>query len=219
MEKQKRIVIQFKAKEIKHGKSTRVPDVVTASRERDNKSCFSGTQGKTLWHSFAVQRDKALKKKAEKAELRKLKSKAEQTMLEKFKSSARDSHVPCKKAGGAKKRSEDVRIPKKPSDTSAGTVRDNRPFTKKANAFSRTWEEDYEEEYKEFSEKKRRVNKHTPSCYLPETPQRWGSYKWKKQGADSDQATGNSGTEERDFEATALCVKQVMRTQFFVFCR
>ncbi|KFQ74324.1 hypothetical protein N337_01762, partial [Phoenicopterus ruber ruber] len=124
-EKKKRIVIQFKAKEIKHGKSTRTPDVVTASRESHNKSRFDGTEGKRLWHSFAVQRDKALKKKTEKAELRKLKLKAEQTMLEKFKSSPYDSHVPHKKADGSKKRSEDVRIPKKPSDTSTGTVRDD----------------------------------------------------------------------------------------------
>ncbi|KFZ55319.1 hypothetical protein N321_13216, partial [Antrostomus carolinensis] len=120
-EKKKKIVIQFKAKEIKRGKSTRVPDVVTSSGESENKSRFDGTEGKRLWHSFAVQRDKALKKKAEKAELCKLKSKAEQTMLEKLKSPASDSRVQHKKAGGSKKRSEDVRIPKKPSDTSAGT--------------------------------------------------------------------------------------------------
>ncbi|KFQ95791.1 hypothetical protein Y956_06398, partial [Nipponia nippon] len=124
-EKQKRIVIQFKAKEIKHGRSTRTPDVVPTSRERYNKSRFDGTEGKRLWHSFAVQRDKAMKKKAEKVELCKLKLKAEQTMLEKLKSSAYDSHVPHKKAGGSKKRSEDVRIPKKPSDTSTGTVHDD----------------------------------------------------------------------------------------------
>ncbi|KFV91972.1 hypothetical protein N327_01998, partial [Fulmarus glacialis] len=123
-EKQKRIVIQFKAKEVKHGKSTRTPDVVTASRESFNKSNFGGTEGKRLWHSFAVQRDKALKKKTEKAELCKLKLKAEQTMLEKFKSSACD-YVPHKKAEGSKTRSEDIRIPKKPSDTSAGTLHDD----------------------------------------------------------------------------------------------
>ncbi|XP_075013064.1 transcriptional protein SWT1 isoform X2 [Calonectris borealis] len=205
-EKQKRIVIQFKAKEIKHGKSTRTPDVVTTSRESYNKSS-GGTEGKRLWHSFAVQRDKALKKKTEKVELCKLKLKAEQTMLEKFKSSAYD-YVPHKKAEGSKTRSEDVRIPKKPSDTSTGTLHDDRPFTKKANTLSRTWEEEYEEEYKEFSKKKRHVNKHTPSRYSTETPQRWDSCKRKKQDADSDKATGNSGTEERDFEATALCFKQ-----------
>ncbi|XP_059677806.1 transcriptional protein SWT1 [Gavia stellata] len=207
-EKQKRIVIQFKAKEIKHGKSTRTPDVVTTSRESHNKSRFDGTEGKRLWHSFAVQRDKAVKKKAEKAELCKLKLKAEQTMLEKFKSSAYDSHVPHKKADGSKKRSEDVRIPKKTSDTSVGTVDDGRPFTKKSNTLSRTWEEEYEEEYKEIFQKKRHVNKHTPSCYSAEMTQRWDSCKRKKQDADSDKAPGNSGTEERDFEATALCFKQ-----------
>lgn len=218
-EKQKRIVIQFKAKEIKHGKSTRTPDVATTSRESYNKSCFDGTEGKRLWHSFAVQREKALKKKTEKVELCKLKLKAEQTVLEKFKSSACDSHVPHKKADGSKKRSEDVRIRKKPSDTSTGTVHDDRPFTKKTNMLSRTWEEEYEEEYKEFSKKKRHVNKHTPSHYLTETPQQWDSCKQKKKDADSHKATGNSGAEERDFEATALCFKQVMRTHFFVLCR
>ncbi|KAK4820392.1 hypothetical protein QYF61_025566 [Mycteria americana] len=205
-EKQKRIVIQFKAKEIKHGKSTRTPDVTT-SRESYNKSGFDRTEGKRVWHSFAVQRDKVLKKKAEKVELCKLKLKAKQTMLEKFKSSAYDSHVLHKKAAGSKKWSEDVRIPKKPSDTSTGTVHDDMPFTKKPNTLSRTWEEEHEEEYKEFSKKKWRVNKYTPSHYSTETPQRWDSCK-RKQDADSDKATGNSGTEERDFEATALCFKQ-----------
>ncbi|KFO60418.1 hypothetical protein N302_03580, partial [Corvus brachyrhynchos] len=115
-EKQKKIVIQFKAKEIKHGKTTRTPDVVTASKERSRSD---GTEGKRLWHSFELQRDKALKKKREKAELCKLKLKVEQTMLEKFKSSVYE--VPHKKAEGSKKRSEDVRIPKKPPDSYAGT--------------------------------------------------------------------------------------------------
>ncbi|KAM9280547.1 transcriptional protein SWT1 isoform 5-T7 [Cariama cristata] len=206
-EKQKRIVIQFKAKEIKHGKSTRTPDVVSTSRESYNKSRFDGAEGKRLWHSFAVQRDKALKKKREKGELCKLKLKAEQTMLEKFKLSAYSSHVPHKKADGSKKQSEDVRIPKKPSDTSTGTVHDDRPFTRKPNTLSKTWEEEYEE-YKEFSKKKRDVNEHTPLHYSIERAQRWDSCKRKKQNADSDKATGNSETEERDFEATALRFKQ-----------
>ncbi|XP_009700320.1 PREDICTED: transcriptional protein SWT1, partial [Cariama cristata] len=206
-EKQKRIVIQFKAKEIKHGKSTRTPDVVSTSRESYNKSRFDGTEGKRLWHSFAVQRDKALKKKREKGELCKLKLKAEQTMLEKFKLPAYSSHVPHKKADGSKKQSEDVRIPKKPSDTSTGTVHDDRPFTRKPNTLSKTWEEEYEE-YKEFSKKKRDMNEHTPLHYSTERAQRWDSCKRKKQDADSDKATGNSETEERDFEATALRFKQ-----------
>ncbi|XP_075616657.1 transcriptional protein SWT1 isoform X1 [Balearica regulorum gibbericeps] len=201
-EKQKKIVIQFKAKEIKHGKSTRTPDVVTTSRESYNKSRFDGTEGRRFWHSFAVQRDKALKKKTEKVELCKLKLKAEQTMLEKFKSSAYDSHVPHKKGDGSKKQSEDVRIPKKPSDTSTGTVHDDRPFTKKPNTSSRTWEEEDEEEYKELSKKNRHVSKHTPSHYSTETPQRWDSYKRKNHDSDSDK-----GTEERD-SATAVCFKQ-----------
>ncbi|KAM6343430.1 transcriptional protein SWT1 isoform 3-T3 [Alca torda] len=207
-EKKKKIVIQFKAKEIKHGKSTRAPDVMATSRKSYDKSHFDGTEGKRVWHSFAVQRDKAIKKTTEKAELRKLKLKVEQTMLEKLKSSEYNSHVSHKKADGSKKRSEDVRIQKKPSDTSTGTVHDERPFTKKPNTLSRTWEEEYEEEYKEFSKKKRHVNKHTPSHYSTERPQRWDSCKREEQDADSDKATGNSGTEERDFEATALCFKQ-----------
>ncbi|XP_009949705.1 PREDICTED: transcriptional protein SWT1, partial [Leptosomus discolor] len=207
-EKQKRIVIQFKAKEIKHGKSTRTHDVVTASGKSYNKSCFDGTEGKRLLHSFAIQRDKALKKKTEKAELCKLKLKAEQTMLEKFKSSAYNSPVACKKIHASKKQSEVVRIREKPSDTSTGTMHHDRPFVKKPNTLSRTWEEEYEEEYKEFSKKKRHVNKHTPSHYSVGTPQRWDSCKRKKRDADSDKATSNSGTEERGFEATALYFKQ-----------
>ncbi|KAM6066502.1 transcriptional protein SWT1 isoform 2-T3 [Chlamydotis macqueenii] len=207
-EKQKKIVIQFKAKEVKHGKSTHIPDVVTTSRESYTKSRFDGTEGKRLWHSFAVQRDKALKKKREKVELCKLKLKAEQTMLEKFKASPYDSHVPCKKADESKKRSEDVRIQKKPSDISTGTVCDDRPFSKKPNRLSRTWEEEYEEEHKDFSKKKQHVNKYTPSHYSTETPQRWDSCKRKKQDADSDKATGNLETEEWDFEAPVSCFKQ-----------
>ncbi|XP_010085144.1 PREDICTED: transcriptional protein SWT1, partial [Pterocles gutturalis] len=207
-EKQKKIVIQFKAKEIRHGKSVCAPDVVTTTGESHNKSRFDGTEGKRLWHSFALQRDKALKKKREKAELSKLKLKAEQTMLEKFKSSAYDSHVPHKKGDGSKNQSEDVRIPKKPSDASTRTVHDDKPFSKKPNTVSRTWEEESEEEYEEFSKRRRYVHKHTPSRCSTETEQRWDSCKQKKQGADSDKVTGNSGPEERDFEATALCFKQ-----------
>ncbi|NXI71706.1 SWT1 protein, partial [Anseranas semipalmata] len=206
-EKRKRIVIQFKSKEIKHGKSTSTADVVTTSRESHNKGPFDGTEGKRLWHSFAVQRDKVVKKKKEKIELCKLKAKAEQTMLEKFKSSAYDLHVPHKKADRAKKWSEDVGIPKKPPSTFTETVDDDRPFTKKSNKLSRTCEEEYEEGYEEFSKKNKNkhAKKRTPSS---ETPQRWDCCKWKKQDADSHQATGNSGNEERDFEATALCFKQ-----------
>ncbi|XP_053929357.1 transcriptional protein SWT1 isoform X2 [Cuculus canorus] len=211
-EKQKRIVIEFKTKEIKHGKTTRDPDVVTASRESHNKSHSDGTQGKRVWHSFAIQRDKALKKKAEKDELRKLKLKAEQTMLEKFKSSLYDSHGPHEKADRSKKWSEDIRIPKKPSATSTGTMHGDRPLAKKPNTLSRNWEEEYEEEYKEFSRKKRHMNKRTPSPNSAETPQRWDLGKRNKK--DADKAPANSGTEERDFEGTALSFKQ----NFEVLC-
>lgn len=153
-----------------------------------------------------------MKKKTEKAELCKLKLKAEQTMLEKFKSSAYDLHIPHKKADGSKKRSEDVGIPKKPYDTSTGTVDDRRSSTKKSNTLSRTWEEEYEEEYKEFSTKKRHVSKRTPSRASAETPERWDFSKRKKQDDGSGKAAGASRTGEGDFEATALHFKQVMRT-------
>lgn len=190
---------------------------MTTSSENHNKGPFDGTEGKRLWHSFAVQRDKVVKKRKEKVELCKLKEKAEQTMLEKFKSSVYDLHVPHKKADRDKKWSEDVRIPKKSPSTSTETVHDDRPFTKKSNKLSRTCEEGYEEGYEEFSKKNLQANKCTPST---ETPQRWDCCKWKKQDADSHQATGNSGTEETDFEAPAVCFKQVTRTQFFLLlCR
>lgn len=204
-------MIQFKAKEIKHGKTTRAPDVVTASKER---SRFDGTEGKRLWHSFELQRDKALKKKREKAELCKLKLKAEQTMLEKFKSSVYE--VPHKNAEGSKKRSEDVRIPKKPPDSSAGTGHGDRPATKEPRALSSFWEEEEEEEYKDFAVKKRHMSKHRSSHSSSETPPRWDSRKRRKHGAGSPKAPGHSGTKEGDLEAAALCFKQVMRTQFFL---
>ncbi|XP_010404650.3 transcriptional protein SWT1 isoform X3 [Corvus cornix cornix] len=202
-EKQKKIVIQFKAKEIKHGKTTRTPDVVTASKERSRSD---GTEGKRLWHSFELQRDKALKKKREKAELCKLKLKVEQTMLEKFKSSVYE--VPHKKAEGSKKRSEDVRIPKKPPDSYAGTGHGDKPATKEPRALSSFWEEEEEEEYKDFAVKKRHMSKHRSSHSSSETPPRWDSWKRRKHGAGSPKAPGHSGTKEGDLEATALCFKQ-----------
>lgn len=213
-EKQKKIVIQFKAKEIKHGKTTRTPDMVTANKER---SCLDGTEGKRLWHSFELQRDKALKKKREKAELYKLKLKAEQTMIEKFKSSV--YKVPHKKAEGSKKRSEDVRIPKKPPDSSAGTGHGDRPAPKEPSALPTFWEEEEKEEYKDFAVKKRHVSKHRSSHSSSETPLQWDSRKCKKHGAGSPKPPGHSATKEGDLKATALCFKQVMRTQFFVLCR
>ncbi|XP_048168201.1 transcriptional protein SWT1 isoform X3 [Corvus hawaiiensis] len=202
-EKQKKIVIQFKAKEIKHGKTTRTPDVVTASKERSRSD---GTEGKRLWHSFELQRDKALKKKREKAELCKLKLKVEQTMLEKFKSSVYE--VPHKKAEGSKKWSEDVRIPKKPPDSYAGTGHGDKPATKEPRALSSFWEEEEEEEYKDFAVKKRHMSKHRSSHSSSETPPRWDSWKRRKHGAGSPKAPGHSGTKEGDLEATALCFKQ-----------
>ncbi|NXU81298.1 SWT1 protein, partial [Oreotrochilus melanogaster] len=202
-EKRKKIVIKFKAKEIKHGKSTCTPDTVTASRKSCNKSCFDGIEGKRLWHSFAVQRNKELEKK--KVELCKLKLNAEQTVLAKSKLSVHESH---KKSDGSKKQSENVRFPKNPLDISTGSLHDYRPFTEKPNSLSRTWKEENEEEYKEFSKKKQHVNKHTLSLSSAETPQQLDSRKWKKQDPDSVKNTGNSGTKERDLQATALCFEQ-----------
>ncbi|XP_023803446.1 transcriptional protein SWT1 isoform X3 [Cyanistes caeruleus] len=201
--KQKKIVIQFKAKEIKHGKTTRTPDVVTASKEG---SRFGGIEGKKLWHSFELQRDKVLKKKREKAELcNKLKLKAEQAMIEKFKSSVYE--VPHKKAEGSKKRSEDVRIPKKPPDSCAGTRHDDRPANKDPSVLSTFWEEEEEEEHKDFAVKKRYMSKHRSSHSSSETLPRWDSRKHKKHGTGSPKAPKHSGT-KGDLEATALCFKQ-----------
>ncbi|KAM6327095.1 transcriptional protein SWT1 isoform 2-T3 [Podargus strigoides] len=205
-ENQKRVVMQFKAKEIKHGKTTCTPDVVTTGRESSNKNRFDRTERKRPWHSFELQRAKALKKKTEKAGLLKLKLKAGK-LVEEFKLSVYDSHVPRKKADGPKKQSEDVTVPKKPSDTSTDTVHGDGPFTKKPNRLSRSWEES-EEEYKEFCKKKWHMSKHTSSRSSAEARQQWDSCKQEKHDADSGKATGNSETEERVFEARALCFKQ-----------
>ncbi|XP_064004130.1 transcriptional protein SWT1 isoform X2 [Pogoniulus pusillus] len=201
-ERQKKIVIQFKAKEIKHGKSTHTPEIGATGRSR-----FDGAEGKKLWHSFELQRDKALKRKAaEKAtEICKLKLKAEKTMLEKFKSSVSDSHVPHRKADGVKKGREDVRIPKKLSDTSTKTVYGGRPSSKKSSRLPRPWEEESEEEsekgYKEFPKKKHHVTKHRASCCSSEAPKQWDPCKQKKR--ESDKATSDTGTAERDTEASS----------------
>nr|XP_005487093.1 transcriptional protein SWT1 isoform X2 [Zonotrichia albicollis] len=206
-ERQKKIVIQFKAKEIKHGKTTRIPDVVTASKERSRSD---GREGKRLWHSFELQRDKALKKKREKAELCKLKLKAEQTMVEKFKSSVYE--IPHKKAEGSKKWSEGFRIPKKPPDSSAGTGHGDRPASKEPSVLSSLWEEEEEEEeeeeYKDFAEKKRHTSKHRSSHSPCETPPRLDSWKHKKHSPGSPKAPEHPGAKEGDLEATALCFKQ-----------
>ncbi|XP_054240249.1 transcriptional protein SWT1 [Indicator indicator] len=202
-EKQKKIVIQFKAKEIKHGKSTCTPEVGATGRSR-----FAGTEGKKLRHSFELQRDKALKRKvAEKAaELCKVKLKAEKTMVEKFKSSVSDSHIPHRKADGAKNQNEDVRIPRKLSDTSARTLRGDRPSTKKPSRLPRPWEEESEEQCKEFPKKKHHMTKHRPSYYSPEPPKQWDPCEQRKRDADSGKATGDSGPAERDIEPS--CSKQ-----------
>ncbi|RMC08362.1 hypothetical protein DUI87_14604 [Hirundo rustica rustica] len=202
-EKQKKIVIQFKAKEIKHGKTTRTPDVVTASKERSRSD---GIEGKRLWHSFELQRDKALKKKREKAELCKLKLKAEQAMIEKFKSSVYE--VQHKKAEGSKKQSENVRILKKSPDSSAGPGHGDRAANKEPSALSSFWEEEEEEEYKDFAVKKRHTSKHRSSHSSSETSPRRDSRKRKKHSAGSPKAPERSGTKEGHLEATALCFKQ-----------
>ncbi|XP_077641631.1 transcriptional protein SWT1 isoform X2 [Lonchura striata] len=203
IEKQKKVVIQFKAKEIKHGKTTRTPDVVTTSKERCR---CDGVEEKRLWYSFELQRDKALKKKREKAELCKLKLKAEQDMIEKFKSSVYE--VPHKKAEDSKKRCEDIRIPKKPPHTSAGTRHGDRPASKAPSALSSFWEEEEEEEYKDLAEKKRYTSKHRSSHSSSQTPPRWDSRKRQKHGTGSPKAPERSGTKEGDLEAPALCFKQ-----------
>ncbi|XP_064371628.1 transcriptional protein SWT1 isoform X2 [Dromaius novaehollandiae] len=208
-EKRKRIVIQFKPKEIKHGKSTSTTDVVTTSRESHSKGHhFDGTEGKRLCHSFAVQKDKVMKKKREKAEFCKLKVKAEQTMSEKLKSAPCNSHVPRRVSNGSKKRSEDVRTQKKTSITSTETVNDDISFTKKSRMLSRTCDEEDEEGYTEFSKKNQHSTKHRPSYYSAETPKRWDCHEQKKQDIDSDNAVSNAGTEGGCFEVAALRFKR-----------
>ncbi|KGL76383.1 hypothetical protein N309_11517, partial [Tinamus guttatus] len=124
IEKRKKIVIQFKPKEVKCGKSTSTTDVVSTGRENHNKgNRFDGAEGKRLLHSFALQKDKVMKKKRERDQFCKLK--AEQTMLEKFKSATCNSHVPCRALNGSKKSSEDVRTQKKTAITSTETVNDD----------------------------------------------------------------------------------------------
>ncbi|XP_062437936.1 transcriptional protein SWT1 isoform X2 [Rhea pennata] len=210
-DKRKRIVIQFKPKEIKHGKSTSTTDVATTSRESHNKGHrFDGTEGKRFWHSFAVQKDKVLKKKREKAEFCKLKTKAEQTMLEKFKSAACNSQVPCRASNGSKKWSEDVRTQKKTSITSIETVNDDTSSTKKSHMLSRTCDKEDEGGYKEFSKKNQRITKHTPSYYSTETPKQRDYRKEKKQDIDSDKAAGNTRTDGGCFEAAALRFKRTV---------
>ncbi|XP_048803043.1 transcriptional protein SWT1 isoform X1 [Lagopus muta] len=206
-EKRKRIVIQFKSKEAKHGKSTGTADVVTTSREDHNKGPFDGKERKRHCHSFVVQRDKVVKKN--KVELCKPKVKVEQTVLGQLKSSVYNLYVPHKKADRSRKTSEDVRIQKiqkkPPSTVSTETACRDRPVSKKSNMLSRTCEEKYKEEYKEFSKKNQHADKHTSHCST-ETLQQWDCCKWKKQ--DADRVSCNSGTEKGDFEATAFCFKQ-----------
>ena len=135
---------------------------MTTSRGSCNKGPCDGTGRKRLCHSFAVQRDKVVKKR--KVELCKLKVKAEQTVLGKRMSSVYNLYVPHKKADRSRKMSEDVRIEKKPPSTSTETVHHDRPVTKKSNTLSRTCEEKYKEGYKEFSKKNQHDNKHTSHC-------------------------------------------------------
>ncbi|NXD08548.1 SWT1 protein, partial [Nothocercus nigrocapillus] len=212
IEKRKRIVIQFKPKEVKHGKSTSTTDVVSISRESHNKSnCFDGAERKRLSHSFAFQKDK-VKKKRERDEFCKLK--AEESMLEKFKSAACNSHVPHRALNGSKKLSEDVRTQKKTTITPTETVNHDTcdtSSTKKSRMLPRTCDEEDEEEYK-FSRKNKHSTKHTLSYCSTETPKRWHCHKWKKQNADSDKVDTNTGTEGGCFEAAALHFKR-----FFFF--
>ncbi|XP_068809634.1 transcriptional protein SWT1 isoform X1 [Struthio camelus] len=208
-EKRKRIVIQFKPKDIKHGKSTGTTDVVTAITASHNKGHrFDGTEGKKFWHSFAVQKDKVMKKKREKAEFCKLKVKAEQTMLEKFKLAAYNSHVPHKTSIGSKKQSEEVRTQKKTSVTFTESVNHDASFSKKSRVLSRTCDEEHEEGYKEFSKKNQHTTKRVPPYYSTETPKRWDCHKPKKQGVDSDKAASNARTEGGCFEAATLGFKR-----------
>ncbi|NXJ11451.1 SWT1 protein, partial [Odontophorus gujanensis] len=202
-EKRKRIVMQFKSKEVKRGRSAGAADIMTTSKENHNEDTFDGTESKRLCHSFVVQRHKVVKKNN--VELCKLKVKTEQSELRKLNSSVYDLYIPHKKADMPRKLSEDVRIQQKPSSTSTETVHHDRPVTKKSNILSQSSEEKYEEGSKDFSKKNQHANKCT-SHYSTETLQQWECCKWKEQNAD--QVTCNSGTDKRDFKTTAPCFKQ-----------
>ncbi|XP_067391221.1 transcriptional protein SWT1 isoform X2 [Emydura macquarii macquarii] len=211
--RRERITIQFKHKEVKHGREKSQSDsgVVPPNRESCKKDhCFEndGTGGKTVRHSFAIQKDKLRKKKKEKIELSKLKSRVEQTMLEKFKATTFPTDMLSKKLHGSKKLSDDFRILKKPSATFPKTVGDGNFPTNISHTSSRTCKKkEHLEDSKELSIKNHDT-KHIPSCYSTAIPKQWEYLKEKKQHRDSNKTVISSKTEGKNFEARPLHLRQ-----------
>uniref|UniRef100_A0A8C8RUJ2 Transcriptional protein SWT1 n=1 Tax=Pelusios castaneus TaxID=367368 RepID=A0A8C8RUJ2_9SAUR len=212
-ERRERITIQFKHKEIKHGrdKSQSKSGVVPLSRESCKKDyCFESDRmvGKTVRHSFAIQKDKLRMKKKEKTELIKLKARVEQTMLQKFKAATFPTDTLSKKLHGPKKLSDDFRILKKPSDTFLKTVGDGNFHTNISHTSSRTCtKKEHLENSKELSIKSPDT-KYIPSCYSTAIPKQWENLKEKKQHPDSNKTVSCSKIEGTNFEAIPLHLRQ-----------
>nr|XP_042707210.1 transcriptional protein SWT1 isoform X5 [Chrysemys picta bellii] len=212
-EKRKRISIQFKHNDVKHGreKSQNDSGVVPTSREickTDHYFDNVGTGGKMVRHSFAIQKDKLRKKKKEKTELSKLKARVEQTMLETFKVATFPTDLLSKKLHGSKELSDDFRILKKPSDTFPKTAgHGNFPTNISHTSLKTCKNKEHLENSKELSNKDHHDTKHVPLFYSTATSKGWQYLKEKKQHPDSSK-TFSSRTEGRTFEAIQLHLRQ-----------
>ncbi|KAM7162153.1 transcriptional protein SWT1 isoform 1-T1 [Macrochelys suwanniensis] len=213
-EQRKRISIQFKHNDVKHGRERGQSDsgVAPTSRESCKKDHYfenNGTGGKMVRHSFAIQKDKLRKKKKEKTELSKLKVRVEQTMLEKFKVATFPTDLLSMKLHGSKKLSDDFRILKKPSATFPKTAGDGSFPTNISQTSSKTCKrKECLENSKELSNKNQHDTKHIPSFYSTATSKEWQHLKEKKQHPDSSKTVSSSRTEGRTFEVIPLHLRQ-----------
>ncbi|XP_019356792.1 PREDICTED: transcriptional protein SWT1 isoform X3 [Gavialis gangeticus] len=205
--KRGKITIQFKHKDTKHEKNACDSGVAPDSKKSCNKDRhFEGRGERKIRPSFAVQKDKLMKKKKEKAELNKLKARVEQTMLEKFTTAACQPHLLRKKSYSSKKCSDDFRIPKK-SSTFPETKVDGPPSNASGSSFAICKEESLGS-CKELANKNHNAIKYKPSCYSTEIPKRWEYHKQTKQQAESNKTAGTSKTEKRNLEVKPLHLKQ-----------
>ncbi|XP_039342691.1 transcriptional protein SWT1 isoform X1 [Mauremys reevesii] len=212
-EKRKRISIQFKQHDVKHGREKSQSDsgVVPTSREIYKKDHYFdnvGTGGKMVRHSFAIQKDMVRKKKKEKTELSKLKARVEQTMLDKFKVATFPTDLLSKKLHGSKKLSDDFRILKKSSATFPKTAGDgNFPTNISHTSLKTCKNKEHLENPNEPSNKNHHDTKHISLFYSTATSKEWQYLKEKKQHSDSSK-TVSSRTEGRTFEAIPLHLRQ-----------
>uniref|UniRef100_A0A452J483 Transcriptional protein SWT1 n=1 Tax=Gopherus agassizii TaxID=38772 RepID=A0A452J483_9SAUR len=213
-EKRKRISIQFKHHDVKHGREKNQSDsgVVPTSREICKKDYYFdnvGTGGKMVRHSFAIQKDLVRKKKKEKTELSKLKARVEQTMLEKLKVATFPTDLLSKKLHGSKKLSDDFRILKKSSATFPKTAGDGNFSTNISHTSLKTCKnKEHLENSREPSNKNQHDTKHIPLFYSTATSKEWQYLKEKKQHSDSSK-TVSSRTEGRTFEVIPLHLRQM----------